>query len=847
MSQKILRRIGIVAGVIVALALILAGAWLWYERRSLPQTTGTVTVKGLQKPVEIYRDANGVAHIYAQTTEDLFFAQGYVHAQERFWQMEFQRRVGSGRLSEIIGKATLDTDIYLRTMGFRHLAEEDYKQLDPDNKKVLDSYAAGVNAYILNRQPEDLALEFAIFKLRGVSFAIEPWTGVDSLVWARMLVYDQSDKMRVEIRNADVLRAVGAKMEAEMDPPYRKGRPVIVPDEDEQATVQKAAVTSGSGMDTAYLNALDQVDLTLAGGFDAAALPHFTTGNEAASNSWVVSGKYTATGKPLLANDPHMSIQIPSLWYEVDLRCEKKSDECPYELQGFSLPGIPGILIGHNDRIAWGLTNAYFDAQDMYIEHINPDNPNQYEVNGKWVDMDIRREEIKVQGQDKPTVLLVRSTRHGPLVSDKLRPERGGYTDGDGGPVLLGLSLKWTALNPLRSAEAIIELSRSQNYDDFRKALQKFGVGTINFLYADVDGNIGYQLPGLIPIRAKGDGSLPVPGWTDDYEWTGYIPYDQLPRSFNPEKGYIAAPNNPQVTSSYPYMLGTEHDYGYRAQRITDMIQEMIKSGNKLTVEDMKKIQRDTKSLSALEVIPYLKDLTFDDAQVRAARDRLLNWDATMAPESPEAALYNYFWVELMNDTFNDQLPQNVWADGSGRNSETIYWLLQDNDNPWWDDVATAGVKETRDDILARAFIDGYKKGKNEQGGDFTRWQWGKMHTISFVESPLGQSGIGLIESIFNRGPFPVSGSEQVVNKIAWSTTSGFDASSAPALRQIVDLGNLGNTQLIFSTGQSGHPGDPHYDDFIQKWINVDYHPSLWNRADVEGGPNQHLTLQPGG
>ena len=791
-AAKVLRTLAVVLGVVGAIVVILGVAWLFYSRRSFPQTTGTVSLDGLSQPVEVYRDANGIAHIYAHTTEDLFFAQGYVHAQERFWEMEFQRRVGSGRLSEIIGDATLDTDIYLRTMGFRHLAEQEYDDLSPDNKKVLDSYAAGVNAYILNRAPEDLGLEFALFKLQGVDIPIEPWSGVDSLVWVHMMIYDQSDKMRVETRNMDILRAVGSDMQMQMRPPYRDGRPVIVPDDENLATPGTHRPSANAAYDADTLALLTSLSPAFASALPDAA-PGYYTGIRAGSNSWVISGDHTDTGKPLMANDPHMGIQIPSIWYQVDMHCVEKSAECPYELQGFSLVGIPGILLGHNDQISWALTNASFDAQDMFIERINPENINQYEVNGDWQDMTIRYETIKIEGQADPYILPVRSTRHGPLVSDRLRTEQNAYLVALERDVILGMSLQWTGLRPIRSMEAIMEVNRAQNFDEFRAALQKFDAGTQNFLYADVNGNIGYQLPGLIPIRARGDGSLPVPGWADDYEWTGYIPYDELPYSYNPDKGFIVTANQPQVTDSYPYLLATDIDYGYRSARLVDMVNDVLDGGGKFTIDDIKLMQRDNKSLPALEMIPSLNGLTFEDPAVTAARDRLLDWDGQMNPDSPEAALYNYFWVELMKAAFDDQLPPEIPASGSGRNSETIYHMLQDDNDPWWDDSRTPGGRETRDEILARAFAAGYEAGKADQGDDWTKWTWGKMHTMTMVQNPLGQSGIGLIEDIFNRGPFPVSGSEAVVNKISWSTVDGFEASSAPALRAIYDLSNFAN------------------------------------------------------
>ena len=826
-------------GVVILLALVLLVVWLNFSQQSFPQTSGTITVKGITAPVEITRDSKGIPHIYAQTTQDLFFAEGYTHAQERFWQMEFQRRVGSARLSELLDSTTLDTDIYLRTLGYRHLAEQEYAQVSPQAKLILDSYSAGVNAYISGRKPEELGLEFAFLKLQGVNDPIEPWTPVDSLVWGHMMVYDQSDKLSYELDNLDKLMAVGQTMAADLRPPYRQGRPVIVPDEELGATGQPV---QSSAFSPADLNLIAGLGPQIEAMGSSPQLADFISPLHGASNSWAISGKLTASGKPLLSNDPHMSINMPSIWYEVDLHCVKKSPDCIWNMEGYSLPGVPGILLGHNDRIAWGFTNAEFDSQDVYIEHVNPQNVNQYEVNGKWVDMDIRREEIKVLGQDQPTVLLVRSTRHGPIISDQLKTGRAGYTVGDNGPNLLALSVQSTDLRPMRTIEAVLNLDRAQNWNDFREALKQFDAGTQNIIYADVDGNIGYQLPGLIPIRAKGDGTLPVPGWNDDYAWTGFIPYDDLPREYNPAQGFIATSNNPQVTSKYPYFLGTEEDYGFREQRIVDLINQ---NKGKITIDTIKAMQRDAMSLSALETIPYLKDLQLGDARYTAARDRLLKWNGQMDATSPDAALYNYFWRELIADTFHDQLPQNEWPAGDDNTAEIMYHLLQNKQSPWWDDITTPTV-ETRDDILVKAFKAGVDDGIKDQGATIDNWQWGKMHTISFENAVLGHSGIGVIESMFNRGPYPAGGGQSVIDKIDWDATAGFEASSAPAMREIVDLGNLNNSLMIFSGGESGHPFDAHYDDFIQKWLNFEYNPALWDKDKVDADAQARLTLSPG-
>ena len=587
MSRR--RRILLIsAGVIVALIVIGFGVFTWFTRRSFPQTSGSiapltgaaggqdgaVALEGLDGSVDIYRDSYGIPHIYAETSADLFFAQGYVEAQDRFWQMEFQRRVGRGELSEILGDTTLGTDIFLRTMGFRELAEEDYAQLDDEAKMVLEAYATGVNAYIFDKAPAELGLEFSLLEIQGVDWDIKPWEPTDSLVWARMMVFDQSDQLATELRNVSRIRVLGIDRAEDFLTPFREGRPPIVPDEELDYLNLEARTfppyeAAFSDSDLEQIAALGTQALE---NYDRAALDIYGAGVTGASNSWVIGPELSASGEVLLANDPHMGKQIPALWYEVGMHCVDKSDACLYELRGFSLPGVPGILIGHNDRIAWGLTNASYDAEDVYIERINPENPNQYEVNGEWVDMDITREEIKVAGQDEPHILFVRYTRNGPVASDNMTDQDGFNFTADG-PELLALSYRWTAFEPIGAVQAILGINRAQNYEDFREALSHFDAGKQNFIYGDVDGNIGYQMGGKIPIRAAGDGSLPVPGWNDEYAWTGYIPYDDLPRAYNPGQGFIATANAAAAGEDYPYWLGREVDRGYRIERIYNLIE----------------------------------------------------------------------------------------------------------------------------------------------------------------------------------------------------------------------------------------------------------------------------------
>jgi penicillin amidase len=538
-----------------------------------------------------------------------------------------------------------------------------------------------------------------------------------------------------------------------------------------------------------------------------------------------------------------MSVNMPALWYEVGMHCAQKSPDCIYNFRGFSLPGVPGILIGHNDRIAWGLTNAAFDAEDVFIERVNPENPNQYEVNGTWQDMTLRREEIVVRGQEAPHVIVVRSTRHGVVASDTMVDNRPFGYDQDA-PELYALAYAWTALEPVNSVHAVLHVLHAQNWQEFNDALADFDAGKQNWLYADVDGNIGYVLPGRIPIRAAGDGTLPVPGWNDDFAWTGFIPYEDAPRAYNPAKGYIVTANNPQVRAEeYPYLLGIYQDRGQRAARLDSLIRA---DTDGISIEEAAAFQTDNGSISAREIIPYLAELPFADSDVAGARDRLVKWGAQIHMNSPEAALFNLFWAQLVARTFDDQVPPDQSLGVGTYTSDIVHTLLKDPGNDWWDDIlATPAVVENREDILAAAFEAAYADGVGLMGKNMDKWRWGDLHTITFRNATLGKSGIGLIENIFNRGPFPTSGSESVPQKTGWGGVDDYSTDSIPALRQVIDLGDLDNSRLIFSVGQSGHPMADHYDDLIELWRTMQYHPSNWSRANAEAGQSETLVLTP--
>jgi penicillin amidase len=565
------------------------------------------------------------------------------------------------------------------------------------------------------------------------------------------------------------------------------------------------------------------------------------------SNNWVIAGSRTTTGKPLLANDPHLASQMPSIWYEIALNCQPVSDACPFQVSGYSFAGVPGVVIGHNARIAWGFTNVNPDVQDLYIEKVNPANPNQYQVNGEWKNMTVIQDQIAVKG-GASVPLTIRATRHGPLITDVYGLDKFAAQAGLDASSQYALSLRWTALEPNYLFRAVFNIDRASNWTEFRQALRDFAAPSQNAIYADVDGNIGYQTPGNVPIRKQGDGLAPVPGWTDDYEWTGYIPFDKLPFAYNPPQGYIATANNAVVGPDYPYLLTLQWDEGYRAQRIVSMIQAQPK----LSIDDIQHIQGDDMNIGSTEVLPYLLTLSFEDPKLNAALGQLKSWDGQMRIESQPAAIYMGFFNRLLSDTFDDQVPKNYWLRGEDRSWVILRTLLKQPDSDWWDNTKTPAV-EKRDDILRQAFGEGYADLEKRLGADASQWTWGRLHTATFTNLTLGKSGVSVIENIFNRGPYPAAGGASIVNATSFNlalddaggTGDPYAVTSLPSMRMIVDLSNLDNSLQVFTTGESGHAYAPHYVDMADHWRLIQYYPMLWSRANVEAQSEASLTLMP--
>ncbi|MGB5842888.1 MAG: penicillin acylase family protein, partial [Anaerolineales bacterium] len=826
MSQ-VTRRIVIgVLILILAVSVLLLVLIPYNITRSFPQTEGEIQVPGLDTPVEVYRDSYGVPHIYASSAHDLFFTQGYVHAQDRFWQMDFWRHIGSGRLSEMFGDSLLENDQILRTLGFARVAQVELESLDPTSMSILESYSAGVNAYLDQHQGADLSLEYLVLKMINADYQPEPWQPLHSMTWAKVMAWDLGGNMDDEIEKALLLGALTPEQVADLVPSYPKDKPVIVPGF--QANADLAAEQDAAETQVEYLSNLSLIVKDKLDNLDQLLGPR---GIGIGSNSWAISGSRTATGMPLLANDPHLGAQIPAIWYEIGLHCTQRGEACPYQVTGFSFAGVPGVVIGHNENIAWGFTNVGPDVQDLYIEKINPENPNQYEVNGQWVDMDLVSETIRLAGGEEQD-LTVRYTRHGPIISDTA------YLEDDFSaaaglelPADYALALRWTALEPNHIFRAIWRFNRAANWDEFREDTRDFAAPAQNLIYADVQGNIGYQMPGNIPIRAKGDGSLPVPGWTDEYEWTGYIPFEEQPFSFNPPEGYIVTANNAVVEADYPYLIATVFAHGYRAQRIVDMIEEAPGEIDSAYIQEM---QGDNKDLNAETLVPILLQIPVG-IENKDYRQLLVDWDYQADMESNAAALFEVFWKNLLELTFLDELPEGASPGGGSRWFEVFANLVEQPDDPWWDIPTTTPV-ENRDFIFNMAFSAAVNELKDLLGQDAERWTWGDLHTLNLVNASLGDSGFVVIDSLFNRGGYRTSGGSAIVNATGWdaSKEEPYVVGSLPSMRMILDLSELSNSLTIHTTGQSGHAYHDHYVDMTDPWRQIQYHAMLWDPEQVE-------------
>jgi penicillin G amidase len=839
--KRLVRRVllALLALVVVGVIVVSIGATTMV-RRSLPDRDGTAALPGLGAQVTVLRDDRGVPQVYASTAADLFRAQGYVHAQDRFFEMDLRRHITAGRLSELVGPSedALTTDKVVRTLGWRRVAEQELPLLAPSTRGYLQAYADGVNAYLAHRSPSQLGVEYALLGLTLPDYRIEPWTPVDSLAWLKAMAWDLKGNYEDEITRARLAASLPVKRINQLYPAYPFDEHAPIVSERDQQTQSSSAVPVAALRTTAASDALATAQRVLDG------VPALVgEGDGVGSNSWVVSGSRSTTGMPLLANDPHLAPSVPGVWYQMGLHCRQVDDGCPFDVAGFTFSGLPGVVIGHNDRIAWGFTNLGPDVTDLYLERVLNDT---VEVDGAYEPLSTRTETIAVRGGD-PVTMTVRSTRHGPIISDVLGSARAAgrnaAVDGEPDSTRYDVSLAWTALHPGRTADAIFALDSARGWDDFRAAARLFEVPAQNLVYADVDGTIGYQAPGRIPVRRAGDGRWPVPGWQSRYDWAGYVPFADLPSVRNPAEGLIVAANQAVTQKTSPY-LTQDWDYGFRSQRIRDLLEHQPK----LSPDDMARIQLDTRNPMAPTLVPVLTSVDFSkDAFTREAQQLLRGWDFTQPPDSAAAAYYNAVWRNLLRLGFDDELGVDLAADGGDRWFEVVTTLLQRKDDPWWDNKATPGAVENRDEIVRQAMTAARIELTKSLGKDPMHWQWGRLHRLELTHPVLGGPTVPTpARWLVNRGPWDVGGGSALVNATGWDAHDGYAVNWVPSMRMVVDLGNLDRSRWVNLTGASGHPMDDHYTDQTDAWAQGRSFPWPFSEKAVREAAGDELVLRPG-
>ncbi len=799
-------------------------------RQSFQTTEGQLSVVGLQAKVDVLRDQHGIPQIYADTSEDLFFAQGYVSAQDRFFQMDLRRHLTEGRLSEMVGEPGLRTDQFMRVMGWHRVAEQEVALLDPLTKAALQSYADGVNAWLHERTPSSMSLEYTALSVAVGDYRPEDWSIVDSLAWLKALAWDLSGNADDEITRSRLALTLPPERLAELYPPYPY-------DSTPRVAVEIRAVANPGAQ-----TVMGEVQNVLA------QMPHPAgVGDGIGSNAWVVSGDNTTGGAPLLANDPHLSVSLPGTFWQVGLHCRTVSEACPYDVAGFGMAGFPGVVIGRNAQISWGITNVHADLVDLYLEKVTDQT---YLVGKKWVPLIKRTETIKVAG-GRSRKLTVRATEHGPLLSDVSRqwstaganaqvpegsPERAnGYA----------VALNWTALRPGRTADALLGVDRAADWAQFRAASSHLEAPALNLLYADVSGNIGAEVVGRIPIRAAlHSGDVPAAGWRKDQQPTGRsIPFTQLPASFNPPSGLIVSANQPAAGPDYPYRITDRPDYGFRARRIAGILGARIKESAPLRVQDMSAVQSDTLNPLAPVLVPYLLDISLETAYDRGGQQLLEDWDYNQPVDSAAAAYFNVVWSNLLRLTFDDELPASARPDGGSRWMFVMTQLLRQPASRWWDDVDTPDRVENRDDILAQAMLDARDEMVRRQARDPQDWTWGHLHRLRLSSQVFGSSRIGRM--VFDRSEAGAPGSSAAVNATAWDARAGYAVTTGPVFRMVVDLAQPDRSRWVNLAGESGHAFAGTYVDQREEWLSGESPDWPWSRSAIEAATQQRLTLLP--
>jgi penicillin amidase len=771
-------RAGAVAASIALLlvaSLVLTGLILVY--RPLPTIDGEYRLIGLEQRAEVLRDSYGVPHIYAQNAYDLFYLQGYVTAQDRIFQMDLYRRAAAGRLAEVLGEPALDSDKQFRTLGLARVAAQELRLLRDDTRANLSAYADGVNKF-LEQHIDSLPLEFVI-----LGYHAERWSVLDSLVVAKLQAYDAANNLNQELLRAGLASRFGTGVLATLMPDPSGGSAAV----DERAWASVAP----------YLGASLPGPVALSSFLPGA-------GRGTGSNCWALAGSRTATGKPILAGDPHLAVRNPSIWYEIGL------EGAGYRLVGFSFAGIPGIVIGHNDRIAWSLTYAYADTQDLFVERQDPTDPRRYEYKGQFEPATFVRESIEVKGWPDPVIVDVAITRHGPIITPVLE----GQT--------MPLALRWTALDPGRLLDFVFGVARAGSWREFRAAAADFSGAAVSACYADVDGHIGYQLIGQLPAR-RGNGQMPMPGWTGEYDWSGVLPPDANPSVLDPPSGMIVNANDrPTQDPDGAGYIG-EWDPGFRARYIAERIGTLAKAD----LPAMRALQTDYASAPVARWREAILGASPKTDLQRRAQALVRDWDGTLSAQSAGAAVTEVWLVHMLARTFREKLGDALYARylDNARASFALYQLLARADDPWFSDAGDPSIRG-RDGVSTAALEDATRELVARFGTDTGKWRWGDLHTITF-EHPLA---IGPLTLLLNIGPLPRAGDGFSVNNGAYDLTKPYKQTTNASERMIADLSDLDNSLSITPEGQSGQPGSRYWGDQTPLWHAGDYKPMRFSR-----------------
>ena len=832
----VLWTIAIVLVVAIAVAFI-------YRQSTLPTIEGTLTVAGLAAPVDVVRDAEGIPHLYAKSDDDAWFALGYVHAQDRLWQMELNRRTAAGRLSEVLGKGALDADRFLRTLGVARNAEAIAKNLDATTQRALARYAAGVNANLDERRAKS---RFALppeFLLTGAPFP-DPWKPSDSVGWSTMMAWDLGTNWSTELMRMRLAQRLTRQQIDELLPSY-PGNPRTLADGAQAEPVFDAPLVTADYV--AFYRGLKGDDAKAV--FDSAdrlASNPLVRDSGAVegkgSNNWVVSGARTASGKPLLSNDPHLGLSAPSIWYLAHVSAPG------LDTIGATLPGIPFIVIGRNARVGWGFTNTGPDTQDLYVEELrNVGDATSGAVEARtpdgWQALDVRSETIHVK--DAPDVVLsVRTSRHGPLISDVSRTALDAVRGI--GARRYAIAFQWVALrDDDKTMQAGFAINRATDWASFLAAARDFHSPQQNIVYADVDGNIGFVAPGRIPIRKPGNdfkGQAPAPGWDVRYDWDGFVPFEDLPQRLNPPEGRVVTANHKVVDDDYKPFLTSEWASPYRARRI----ESLIDATPKHDIASFAKIQGDVRSLYVARVLPLLlktKPSGSDAADVLA---KLSTWDGTMAADRPEPLMYAAWMRELTRLVMRDELGTDLFADYWDQRSVFMLDVLSDRngESRWCDDVGTPEV-ETCPTMQSRALDLALADLGKRLGPDRNQWRWDQLHHAESEHRPFAR--VPPLARVFDIR-VPVGGDSNTVNVGGYTIRNEdgpFVDHHGPSLRQILDFSDLEQSRFIQSTGPSGNRLSPFYASFADRWGAVQSVPMQMRRETVEKGAKGVLRLMP--